>query len=152
MGINEVGPVKQLSSAHGPLRPLAQKTHEGHAQDEAQTGEEDGQHVGVCQLSLVAVATDHPVGSPHLDDADPDEDAGGEGIESANGDEGGPVVAVEILQDTDADGHADGGDEGEEGGEAELLLHGQADWSNGSRHADGGFVGGVALVGVSVVV
>lgn len=75
----------------------------------------------------MAVGSEHPVSRPHLHNADPDEDTGGEGVQCAYGDEGGPVVAVELVQDADTDAHADGGDEGEERCEDALLLHGETD-------------------------
>ena len=71
----------------------------------------------------MSVGTGHPVTSPHLDDTDPDEDTGGDSIQGTDGKEGGPVVAVEGVQNADADSHTDGGDEGKDGSQTELLLH-----------------------------
>ena len=104
------------------LSPLAEDAHDHEAGDEAEAGDGHGERVGVGQLGRVPVAARHPVAGPHLHDADPDEDAGRDGVEGADGDERRPVVAVELAQDADADGHADGGDEGEDGRQRQLAL------------------------------
>ena len=66
-----------------------------------------------------------PVLCEHLDEADPDEDAGAEGVERANGGDGGRVVAVEAVEHADADGHAERGDERVWQGEEEFAGEGE---------------------------
>lgn len=125
-------PIKNKShvsryKVHDGLRPLSKQTHQHQASHETKTSQDDSNDGSISKLCRVPVRADHPVSSPHLDEANPDKDTSGEGIEGTNGDDGRLVVAVKVLQNTDTDSHSDGGDEGEEGGESELLLHGEAD-------------------------
>lgn len=60
--------------------------------------------------------------SPHFDDANPHKDARRNSIEGADSNDSRRVVAVELLEHTDADGHADRGDQSETGSKKELLL------------------------------
>ena len=60
--------------------------------------------------------------SPHLDDANPHEDASRNSVEGADGDDSRRIVAVELLENTNADAHANRSDEGETGSQEELLL------------------------------
>lgn len=59
----------------------------------------------------------HPVFRPHLNNANPDKNTSRQGIQSSDGDDGARIVAIEIREDTNADGHTDWGDESEGGGE-----------------------------------
>lgn len=112
---------------HDGLSPFSKQTHQHQTSHETKTSQDDGEDGGISKFRRVAVRANHPVSSPHLDEANPDKDASGEGVEGTDGDDGRLVVAVKVLQNADTDGHADGGDEGEEGSESELLLHGEAD-------------------------
>lgn len=108
------------------LCPLAQDAHHHQSSDQPKAGDADRQCIRVGQLGLCTVRAHHPVTRPHLDNADPDEDAGGEGVERANGDDGRGIVAVERLEDADANGHAERRDKRKERGEPHLLTHGKA--------------------------
>lgn len=55
----------------------------------------------------------HPVIRPHLDNTNPDQDTRRQRIQRAEGDDGAGVVPVKVIQDADADGHADGRGDGE---------------------------------------
>ena len=70
------------------------------------------------------MTSSHPVCSPHLDKTNPHEDTRRDSVERTDGDKGGLIVAVELLQNTDANGHSDRSDEGKERSKTELLLHG----------------------------
>lgn len=61
-----------------------------------------------------------PVFSPHLDDANPHKDTCGQSIQSSDGDDGVTVIAIEIRENTNTDGHTDRSDESERSGEQEL--------------------------------
>ena len=53
----------------------------------------------------------HPVPRQHLYQSHPKQDACTKGIQRSNGYDRGWIVAVEMIQHADADGHTDGGDE-----------------------------------------
>lgn len=62
---------------------------------------------------------------PHLDNTNPHKDTRRQSVKRANGNDGGRVVAVEVLQNANSDGHTDGRDEGKRRGQHDLLAHGE---------------------------
>lgn len=102
--------------------PLAKHTHDDHASNQAESSQEGDDGAGVKQLCVPV----HPVLGPHLYDTDPDKNTSGHRVESADGNDGAAVIAVEMLQHANANGHADGGDERKGGGDDELLDQGES--------------------------
>lgn len=113
------------------LRPLPQEAHERHTRKESYRGARRQRGAGVDELA----ASKDPVPRPHFDEADPEQDAGRQCVERADGDEGGGVLAVEVLEDADADGHADGRRDAEDGRHEQLLP--QADGLRRRGHLQG---------------
>lgn len=103
------------------LRPLAEEAHESHARHEGEHRAAGEEWTRVHEVR----GRVHPVLRPHLDDADPDENTTRDGVEDRNGEDGVGIVAVELVDDTDADGHAEGRDESESAGQDALLSEGE---------------------------
>jgi len=81
---------------------------------------------------------------PHLDNTYPHEDTRRQRIESANGNDGGRVVAVEVLQHTNSDAHAEGRDEGKRRSQHHLSTHGEC--RDGPRGLDSSGDGGIRVL------
>lgn len=73
------------------LRPLAQHAHQNNTRHQRKEGKRRTQKACIAQLAV------HPVMRPHAHETRPDQDAGGKGIKSANGDDGALVIAVEMI-------------------------------------------------------
>ncbi len=85
--------------------PLAQQTHQPHPRYQPGASQGGPSERRPRQITI------HPVARQHIDDTDPEQDARAERVERADGDNRRRIVAVELVEHAEADGHADGRDE-----------------------------------------
>lgn len=109
-------PISRLYPISLKSSPFAQEPHQRHPSNQSGPTNRRPDHAGLHHLA----ALQDPVPGQHPDDARIEQDTGGQGIQRRDGDHRGGVIAVERVQDPQADGHTQWGDDAVSGRHEDL--------------------------------